>query len=49
MLLTATWIFGCAAYFYVRFTWHFVDQHEHALRDLGSRLADTLALPGRER
>jgi hypothetical protein len=49
MILAAAWIFGCAAYYYVRFTWVFADQHEDALRDLAAQLADLLALSGRER
>ena len=41
------WIFGCAVYYYARFTWVFVGEHETALRELLSRLADMFALSRR--
>lgn len=49
MIAAAAWIFGCAAYFYARFTWVFVDENGDAIRDVGARIADLFARSNRAR
>jgi hypothetical protein len=41
-LLLAAWIFGCAAYYYVRFTYTFAAENESALRRVFPAAANLL-------
>ena len=40
----ALWIFGCASYYYMRFTQMFLHEFGASIRELGSQLADWFAL-----
>ncbi len=44
MLAALVWIFGCAAYYYVWFTWTFLGRYSSAIGDLFAQLADAFSL-----
>jgi len=39
MVAAFVWIFGCAAYYYVRFTWVFLGEYGEPMRALWERVA----------